>query len=152
MVQQNSSGSAPSLSSPDPSKRGLTPTQKFIIAIFGAMVVGSVLSVIGLSVLNVQQHNTGSPTPTASCVRLQLGEKPANGGAAYTESVIESDFFGCQTVGMNEDAAMALLRLHNIATRISSRDGISFPLTTDYSDSRVNLTIMQSVVAGYEVG
>ena len=149
MTNDNSGAKA---NEPLPRHGGLTPTQKFIVGVFGAMVVASVLSVIGLAVLNGQQHDTGSPTPTANCVRLQLGATPANGGPAYTQSFVESDFYGCQTVGMNEDAAIALLRSHSIAVRISSRDGINFPLTADYSDSRVNLSVVGSVVTGYEVG
>ena len=140
------------VSKPNPSKGGLTPTQKFILAVFGVMIAASLLSVVGLSVLNAQQHNTGSPTPNANCTRLQVGATPKAGGARYTTAFVESDFFGCQTVGMNEAAGIALLQSHNILVRISARDGISFPLTADYSDGRVNLTVMHSVITAYEVG
>ena len=35
---------------------------------------------------------------------------------------------------------------------IASRDGEDFMLTADYSDARVNLTIVRSVVTKYNVG
>jgi hypothetical protein len=140
------------VSKPNPSGGGLTSTQKFILAVFGLMLVFSVLSVIGLSVLNSQQHATGAATPNPKCTRLEVGASPSPGGAVFTPAFVESDFFGCQTVGMNENAALALLHLHNVVVRIATRDGISFPLTADYSDGRVNLTVLHSVVTAYEVG
>jgi hypothetical protein len=139
-------------SKPNPSRGGLTPTQKFILAVFGVMVVFSVLSVIGLSILNSQQHDTGSPTPNPKCTRLEVGASPSTGGAAFTQVFVETDYYGCQTVGMNENAAIALLHQHNVVVRIATRDGISFPLTSDYSDGRVNLTVLHSVITAYEVG
>jgi len=133
-------------------RSGLTATQKFILAVFGVMIVASVLSVIGLLVLNNQQHSTGSPTPTASCIKLVVGSTPKVGGPVVTEAYANSDYFGCQTVGMNEAAAITLLQSHNIAVRIAARDGINFPLTADYSEGRVNLSIDHSVVVAYNVG
>jgi len=116
------------------------------------MIFASVLSVIGLLVLNNQQHDTGSPTPTAKCTRLVVGQTPTAGGPVVTAAFADSDFYGCQTVGMNEDAGIALLRSHKIVVRIAARDGINFPLTADYSDGRVNLSVDHSVITGYNVG
>ena len=137
---------------PKPSGGGVTPTQKFILAVFGAMVVASVLSVVGLSVLNSQQHDTGTNTPNAKCTRQQVGASPAPGGAAFTQVFVETDYYGCQSVGMNESAGIAFLHLHSIVVRIATRDGISFPMTADYSGGRVNLTVVGSVITAYEVG
>jgi hypothetical protein len=130
----------------------LTPTQKFILAVFGVMIFASVLSVIGLAVLNNQQHATGSPTPIAHCTRLVVGQAATDGGPVVTETFANSDFYGCQTVGMNEDAGIALLKSHGIASRVSTRDGISLPVTADYSEARVNLSVMHSIITAYSVG
>ena len=138
--------------SANPSSKGLTKTQKFILGVFGVMVVASVLSVVGLSVLNGQQHATGSTTPKADCTRLVVGAKPSSGGPAYTKSYVDSDFYGCETLGMKEDVAKALLSFHKVQVRIASRDGINFPLTADYSDGRVNLGVTNSVITSYNVG
>jgi len=131
---------------------GLTSTQKFILGVFGAMLVASVISVFALFALNNNQHAQGASTPNPNCQRLVLGATPANRQIATTQTYADSDFYGCQTVGMNEEAGTALLTSHNIAVRIATRDGISYPLTADYSEARVNLTITKSVITAYEVG
>ena len=116
------------------------------------MLVASVLSVIGLFILNSQQHNTGSPTPVHKCTKLELGAIPTNGSDPYSATYVNSDYYACQTIGMNEDSGVAFLRSHNIVVRIATRDGISYPLTADYSEGRVNLTINRSVITAYNVG
>ncbi len=132
--------------------KGLTRTQKFILGVFGLMVFASVASVVGLAVLNGQQQVTGSTKPNTNCTRLEVGAQPSTGGPAYTQSFVDSDFYGCEAVGMKEEVGIALLHFHKVAVRVSSRDGINFPLTADYSDSRVNLSIMKAVITAYSVG
>lgn len=131
---------------------GLTSTQKFILAVFGAIITASVISVFALFALNNGQQSHGSATPNPNCTKLVVGSTPANGSTAISETYANSDFYGCQTIGMNEDAGIALLKSHNIAVRISARDGINFPLTADYSEARVNLSIDHSVITAYNVG
>lgn len=132
-------------------KGGLTPTQKFILGVFGAMVVASVLSIIALAAVNSQQAAPGSSTPNSHCTR-QLAAPTTDGSKSHSQTYLDTDYLGCQTIGMSESAGIAFLTSKNIVTRISNRDGIEFPLTADYSESRVNLTITGSIITDYNVG
>jgi hypothetical protein len=133
-------------------KRGLTPTQRFIVTVFGLMVVAGGLSVFGLLALNANQAAPGSSTPNPNCTRQLAGPASSNDPAARNQAYLDADYAGCQSLGMSESAAVAFLNGKGLAVRIASRDGQDFMLTADYSDSRVNLTVMRSVVTKYNVG
>ena len=133
-------------------KKGLTPTQRFIVIVFGLMVVGGGLSAFGLLALNSQMAAPGSSTPNPNCTR-QLAAPTSDGTqGSHTQVYLDSDYAGCQSLGMSESAAVAFLRSKGLVVRIASRDGEDFMLTADYSESRVNLTIVHSVVTKYTVG
>jgi hypothetical protein len=57
-----------------------------------------------------------------------------------------------QLVGLTESEATKVATGNGWTIRIAMRDGESFMLTTDYSDSRVNLTIENGVVTAVSVG
>ena len=132
-------------------QRGLTPTQKFILGVFGAMVVAGVLSVVALTVVNNQRVAPGASTPNSHCTR-QLAAPSGDGSTGHSQNYLDTDFYGCQTLGMSESAGVAYLESKDIRVRIASRDGEDFMLTADYSESRVNLTIVRSIITDYNVG
>ena len=132
-------------------QRGLTPTQKFILGVFGAMAVASVLSLIALAAVNGQRVAPGSSTPNPQCTR-ELAAPSSDTSAGKSQTYLDTDFYGCQSLGMSESAGIAFLESKNIRVRIASRDGEDFMLTTDYSESRVSLTINRSIITDYAVG
>jgi len=142
MSQNESSSSA---------QRGLTPTQKFILGVFGAMVVAGVLSLVALTVVNNQRVAPGAATPNSHCTR-QLAAPQSDESSGKSQTYLDTDFYGCQTLGMSESAGVAYLESKNLSVRIASRDGEDFMLTEDYSESRVNLTIIRSIITDYNVG
>jgi hypothetical protein len=150
-VAKDEAASSNSAEAHNSAKPGLTPTQKFILTVFGAMVVASVLSIIALAAVNSQQAAPGSSTPNSHCTR-QLAAPTTDGSKSHSQTYLDTDYLGCQTIGMSESAGIAFLASKNIVTRISNRDGIEFPLTADYSESRVNLTVTRSVITAYNVG
>ena len=55
-------------------------------------------------------------------------------------------------VGLTEAEATATAKERGWTVRIAARDGENFMLTTDYSATRVNLTVEKSVVTSVVVG
>jgi hypothetical protein len=50
-------------------------------------------------------------------------------------------------VGMDEDAAGAHATAHGASLRVIERDGRSLPMTMDYRESRLNVTVADGRVA-----
>lgn len=55
-------------------------------------------------------------------------------------------------IGLSEAEALKVAASNRWTVRIAGRDGESFMLTTDYSASRVNLTIMEGMVSAVSIG
>ncbi len=69
--------------------------------------------------------------------------------AARTEAIAQT------VVGLPEDEAVATIEgvsSVRLTTRIVARDGVSFPVTEDYSPQRVNLTVESGIVTSVSVG
>lgn len=54
--------------------------------------------------------------------------------------------------GLSEKAAVKISRENGWAVRIARRNGEDFLLTTDFSETRVNLTVVQGVVTAISIG
>jgi hypothetical protein len=63
-----------------------------------------------------------------------------------------SDADAQKLVGLSEAEATKVATGNGWTVRIAMRDGKDFMLTTDYSDTRVNLTVTNGVVTGITVG
>lgn len=57
-----------------------------------------------------------------------------------------------ELVGLSEEEAMKVAQENGWTTRVRVRDGQSFPLTMDYSDTRVNFTIVKGFVTAVDIG
>lgn len=55
-------------------------------------------------------------------------------------------------IGLKEAEALKVAAANRWTVRIAARDGESFMLTTDYSPSRVNLTIVEGLVTAVSIG
>lgn len=55
-------------------------------------------------------------------------------------------------LGLSEEKAKSVVESEGLQWRVVERDGISYPVTQDYSDSRINATIKDGVVADTTVG
>lgn len=60
--------------------------------------------------------------------------------------------FAANLVGLTETEATRQITENGLTFRIASRDGESFPMTKDYSPSRINLEITNGVVTGALIG
>lgn len=74
------------------------------------------------------------------CMRLTEGFGYTFPGAE------ESDRIACEVVGMSESAATHYIETRDRTWRIASRNGESFPLTADYSPTRIDLEIQFHIV------
>ena len=80
-------------------------------------------------------------TPNALCFKDTNPDQ-------FTLQHVETKLVACQVVGMTKLAAIEYIEERNITVRIAMEDGEYFALTEDYTDSRINLEIIQGLIVG----
>jgi len=55
-------------------------------------------------------------------------------------------------IGLTEDEAVKVASERGWTIRVAMRDGEAFMLTLDYSENRVNLTVVKTVVTAVTIG
>ena len=114
--------------------------QTAVVAVIG-LLLASAAFVIGL-ITGASNASVSSvlDSPNELCF---IDTSPAQ----FSEKHSETKLAGCQVVGMSKQEAIAYLKSADLTVRIASEEGESFPMTEDYSDSRLNLEIVGLVVA-----
>lgn len=80
-------------------------------------------------------------TPNALCFRDTAPDQ-------FSAKHIETKLIACQVVGMTKQAAINFIERKDLVVRIAMEDDEYFPLTEDYTDSRINLEIVFGLVVG----
>lgn len=78
------------------------------------------------------------------------GSSPGSAGAGSVVAPTEADAAGL--VGLSEDEAVKVIAAMGWTSRIGSRDGEDFMLTTDYSPTRLTLSIEKDTVTNAVIG
>ena len=114
--------------------------QTAVVAVIG-LLLASAAFVIGL-ITGASNASVSSvlDSPNELCF---IDTSPAQ----FSDKHSETKLAGCQVVGMSKQEAIAYLKSADLTVRIASEEGESFPMTEDYSDSRINLEIVGLVVA-----
>jgi hypothetical protein len=113
--------------------------QTAVVAVIG-LLLASAAFVIGL-ITGASNASVSSvlDSPNELCF---IDTSPAQ----FSEKHSETKLAGCQVVGMSKQEAIAYLKSADLTVRIASEEGESFPMTEDYSDSRINLEILVGLV------
>lgn len=109
-------------------------------------VVG-VFGLIGISVAFVLGIITGANNAGGALVQDQPNQYCVLDNTEESEVHAETKFVACQIVGMTEVSAVRFAEDAGLVTRVQSRDGESFALTEDYTETRINLGIILGVVS-----
>lgn len=75
--------------------------------------------------------------------------QPADGDLTITE---ETEALAASVVGMAEAQAQETVEAADHTWRVVARDGVSFPVTEDYSPTRINATIDDGIVTETTIG
>ena len=115
------------------------PNKKF----FAAVLVGTTTT-ISAFVLGMQFADSEPQirsTPNALCFADTAPDQ-------FSEKHVQTKLIACQVVGMTKQAAIEYIESADLVVRIAFEDGESFALTEDYTDSRINLEIVNGLVVG----
>jgi hypothetical protein len=75
--------------------------------------------------------------------------RPADGDLTITK---ETEALAASVVGMAEAQAQETVEAADHTWRVVARDGVSFPVTEDYSPTRINATIDDGIVTETTIG
>lgn len=112
-----------------------------VIALEDKYLVFGNSAVPGDSTVVVPRTDSAPPEPIAT---IEPGEMPG------LNPINDAD--AQKLVGLTEAEATKVATGNGWTVRVAMRDGQGFMLTTDYSDTRVNLTVTNGVVTGITVG
>jgi hypothetical protein len=81
------------------------------------------------------------------------GSSPGSpGSAGDSEIVPPTEADAAALVGLSEDEALKVIASRGWTSRVGSRDGEDFMLTTDYSETRLTLSIEAGTVTNAVIG
>jgi hypothetical protein len=94
---------------------------------------------------------TAAPTqcPSRGELAIETDTKTPGDFAEWEATTLE---YATALMGMAESAAEKCALAEGFSWRVVARDGEYFPITADYSPSRINATIMAGVVADVSAG
>ena len=92
--------------------------------------------------------NTDEPTPLNTAVATS----PIDGPSAARPSVVATPEETKLLVGLSEAEATKVAEGNGWVVRIAMRDGEAFQLTADFSESRVNFTVVKGIVTAVSIG
>lgn len=109
-------------------------------------VVVAVVGLIAISVAFIFGIITGANNAGGALVQDQPNQYCVLDSAEESKIHAETKLVACQIVGMTEDAAVRFAEDAGLVTRVAFRDGESFALTEDYTETRINLGIILGVI------
>ena len=92
--------------------------------------------------------NTDEPTP----LNTSVATSPIDDPSATRPSVVATPEATKLLVGLSEAEATKVAEGNGWVVRIAMRDGEAFQLTADFSESRVNFTVVKGIVTAVSIG
>lgn len=106
-------------------------------------------SLTGLSAGTSDVTLTDPQSGDSHTVHVTITDSPAD---SMTDTAAQTTQFAATLIGMPEETAVGAAAAAGYTTRISTRDGESFPMTMDYRPDRINLDITAGAVVSTTVG
>jgi len=101
-----------------------------------------VIGAVGVFILSLTLSGCGETEPTNENETITISTEMT--APELTQYLIES--------GASEDEAISQAESQGLTVRVASRDGEMFPMTMDYRDNRINITVENNKVVDATIG